>query len=590
MFTKATTVYIPSKGPVTLRPSDHLATGGEGAVYLRDGLVFKIFLDPVKAQANGMDHKVALLSQLKHPFIVAPTGVLHNKAHEVIGYYMPQAEGEALMRTFTNSWRDLNNFGGKESASLVENMRTAVQVAHDFGAVMVDANETNYLVRGVEPRVIDVDSWQVGAHKATAIMPSVRDYHAKAFDANTDWFSWAVVSFQVFTGIHPYKGTHPDFKRGDLEARMRANASVFDSQVRLNTAVRDFSCVPPVLLDWYQRVFSQGERSAPPSVYASVVAPKLTKRARVVASAAGTVKHDRVIGFAGDIRHVSTNGFAFYSEGGALKAYDLQRRVGIPALQPAQLEALFRNEAVLVRHEDAYVYITSQGTAVQGFRVGALNDPQPQGPGVASNSLPLAARKLLLLAGRIFALNPQGENGLVELELCSLGKSMTLAVKSVWPVNLQATQFFDGFAVMDCLGTPFIALPEGDVLEMRRAAALAGYKLINGMGRSSDRVWLHGIRRDDGQVYRLELQLQGAEFVLQETTLVDDALMNVAVTLKGIAVGLMEDGALQVRSVRSSTVRAVMDSSLTTDMQLFTLPDGVYYYQNKDVFKLTLSN
>ena len=258
MATSSIKVFMPGKGSVSLRPTDHLATGGEGAVYLKNGTIFKVFLDPQKAQASGMADKIALLSKFQHPFIVAPQDVLLDEKHNVIGYYMPQASGVPLMKTFTNSWRDLNAFTDTQSVKLVDNMRVAVQAAHDFGAVLVDANETNYLAEGVEPRIIDVDSWQVGRHKATAIMPSVRDYHAKSFDANTDWYSWGIVSFQVFTGIHPYKGTHPDFKKGDLEARMRANASVFDSRVRLNAAVRDFSCVPAPLLDWYERVFEQG--------------------------------------------------------------------------------------------------------------------------------------------------------------------------------------------------------------------------------------------------------------------------------------------------------------------------------------------
>ena len=45
------------------------------------------------------------------------------------------------------AWRDPNNFGLKESLALVENMRLAVEAAHQAGAVLVDANEMNYLAQ-----------------------------------------------------------------------------------------------------------------------------------------------------------------------------------------------------------------------------------------------------------------------------------------------------------------------------------------------------------------------------------------------------------------------------------------------------------
>jgi hypothetical protein len=589
MANKLLTGYMPGKGPVALRPTDHLATGGEGAVYLKNGIVFKVFLDPQKAQANGMAEKIALLSKLQHPFIVAPQDVLLDDKHNVIGYYMPEASGIPLMKTFTNSWRDLNAFTDAQSIQLVENMREAVSVAHNFGAVMVDGNETNYLTHGVDPRVIDVDSWQIGKHKATAIMPSVRDYHAKTFNANTDWFSWGVVSFQVFTGIHPYKGTHPDFKKGDTESRMRANASVFDSRVRLNAAVRDFSCVPGPLLDWYERVFSQGERSAPPSALQSRSAPKLTKKTRVVTGGTGSVRHDRIRGFAGKIRHVAANGVAYYWEGPGLKAFDLQRQQGIPALSTADIEKLFSNDAVLMRHADSFVYVAISETGIQGRKVAGERDPQPMVATAMTNVLPLATHRLVVMGTRFFALNTQSDNGLIELDLAEMGSKVALAVKMSWPVNVQSTQFFDGCAVMDCLGVPFVAVPEQGSLLIQRAPALAGYKLINGLSRGSARVWVHGVSRVDGQIYRIELRSTGREFEVLQVLVVDEALLNIAINAKGIAVGFLEDGSVRVTSTTSTSEKQILDPSVTVAMHLFSLPDGIYYSRDQDIFKVSLS-
>lgn len=587
-------VTMPGKGEVVLRPTDHLATGGEGSVYQKNNLIYKLFLQPERAAASGMADKIGLLSRIRHPFIISPIDVLHDAQHRMVGYYMAQADGVPLMKTFTNSWRDQNNFTDAQSAKLVENMREAVMAAHALDAVMVDGNETNYLAAGTDPRIIDVDSWQIGKHPATAIMPSVRDYHASCLDEHSDWFSWGVVSFQVFTGIHPYKGTHPSFKKGDLEARMRANASVFDSRVRLNAAVRDFACIPPRLLDWYEGVFAQGERSAPPSAFASAAPAHLTRRLRVVQAGvpgapAANVRHERVHGFAGVVRHVSANGVAFYGAGTALQAYDLVRRQVLPSLTADEITRLFANQAALVRHGDGFVLVAKTDTGLSGRIVGGERDPVRAQ--TATNALPLACTRLVMFGNRLFALNPASDNGLVELELSTMGARSMLTIKTAWSGTVQSMRFFDGFAAMDCLGMPFLVVPEGDTLVMRRAAALAGYKLVNGFARGSSRLWLHGVSREDGQIYRLELgsSANGREAELLDARVVDEAEMNLAVSARGIAVGLWEDGKLTVQNTEGSSIREVADAALSREMHLFALPDGIYYTKGADVFKLTLS-
>ena len=55
---------------------------------------------------------------------------------------------------------------------------------------------------------IDVDSYQTAGFPATAIMDSIRDRHSSTYSAGTDWFSFAILAFQMFVGVHPYRGKH----------------------------------------------------------------------------------------------------------------------------------------------------------------------------------------------------------------------------------------------------------------------------------------------------------------------------------------------------------------------------------------------
>ncbi|MDR3553141.1 MAG: hypothetical protein P4L55_00165 [Syntrophobacteraceae bacterium] len=94
-------VILPRKGEILLLPRDHLATGGEGAVYLKDGLVFKLYLDSAGARARGMEEKIRLLSKIRHPSIVAPIDIVCDRQHRMVGFCMEAAPGVPLVKTFT---------------------------------------------------------------------------------------------------------------------------------------------------------------------------------------------------------------------------------------------------------------------------------------------------------------------------------------------------------------------------------------------------------------------------------------------------------------------------------------------------------
>jgi hypothetical protein len=118
---------------------------------------------------------------------------------------------------------------------------------------------------------IDVNSYQTAHYPAMAIMDSINDRHCNGkFSKLTDWFSFAVVSFQMFIGIHPYKGKHPTYT--DLDSRMKHNISVFNKEVGFPAAAcQPFSVIPDAYLQWYKAVLDKGERIPPPSDLVTLV-------------------------------------------------------------------------------------------------------------------------------------------------------------------------------------------------------------------------------------------------------------------------------------------------------------------------------
>ncbi len=593
------TVYLPGKGAVALSQTDYLATGGEGAVYAKGGYVYKLYLDPASARARGIEDKLKLLQGLRHPHIVAPIDVLHDAQHEVVGFYMPQASGVPLVKTFTNAWRGPNKFGMRESLELIENMRLAVTAAHQAGAVLVDANEMNYLADGTAPRLLDVDSWQIGAFNASAIMPSIRDPHSADFTPLTDWFSWAIVSFQVLAGIHPYKGVHPDFKRGDLQARMLANASVFEPQVSVNAGVRDYAKLPGPLLDWYREVFQKGLRSAPPPVHAThamVAAMALAAAQQTLRTVTSqTVSHDMLVRLNGDIVDVLSCGVALWREQNVaahLHAYDLQRKQHLPSLSPAQLDALHQGAAALVRCAGGLLYASLDTSVQDGGIIGHLvygeRDPKPLAA-TTTKRLPCRAQRLVTFGNRLFALNAHSEHGLTEIAIDQFAQQTVLSVRASWPFLAQSSTVFGNMAVFDALGTPFLVLPAADSVRIDRASCLAAYRLVDAFMASPDHVLALAYGRTDGQPHRLTLTRGAQGFEMASVDPTDELALNIAVNEQGIGVEVLTAGELTVFSAKqNSSSKLVRNSGLAQEHRLFAMPAGLHYRCGKEVVRISL--
>jgi len=257
--------YIQGQGPVTLTDKQFVTEGGEGKIYAKDDWVYKIYTNPAKMLPVG---KIQELAVLDNPNIVRPKEILLDNQDQPVGFTMARvAQSLPLARLFTNDFRNRYGISADNIVRLVANIQTTIAFIHSQGCLIVDGNEMNYLINEnnpTEPFFIDVDSYQTPSFPATAITPSIRDWQSKNFTVLSDWFSFAVIACQLFIGIHPFKGRHPAFKKNDLEGRMKANASIFNRQVSLPAAARDFSYIPAAYRDWFLALFEQGRREPPP--------------------------------------------------------------------------------------------------------------------------------------------------------------------------------------------------------------------------------------------------------------------------------------------------------------------------------------
>ena len=162
------------------------------------------------------------------------------------------------------SFKNRNNLTIKNIADIVNNMRDTLIKIHEKNMIVGDYNEMNFLIDTKFEKVfhIDTDSWQTKSYKCNAIMHSIRDrlLPLGVFKESSDWFSWSIITFQLYAGLHPYKGKHPTY---DFEQRMDKNISVFNKDVKIPKMV-DLNIIPKNHLDYYKNVFINKDRSIPP--------------------------------------------------------------------------------------------------------------------------------------------------------------------------------------------------------------------------------------------------------------------------------------------------------------------------------------
>lgn len=567
-------MVLEGKGTLTLRPGDYVTSGGEGAIYRVGSTVVKLYADAEKMRRDGLVQKITLLKKLAHPFIVAPSGVVSKVSGEPIGFHMPFAEGEPLSRVFTNDFRLREGFTDESAKVLVARMRDVVEFAHGAGAVLVDANELNWLARvhgpdSPSPSVIDVDSWAIGKFGASVIMPSIRDWHRKGFDQLSDWFAWGVVTFQLWTGIHPYKGRLDGYGPGDLEKRMKANKSIFTRGVHLNRAVRDIRVIPAPLCAWYEAMFEHGERTAPPSPFETGAStPRAALTLHVTTDKSGSLVYEKLFASAGNlVVRVWPCGVLLLRDGSLV---DLRSKRTIGKLSGHGSEVIKVSGGWLIGNIDngmlALEYI-AEATAIS-----------------ERLTLPLSARALFRSENRLFAVT---ESGITEIILHVFGKPV-LAVGSTWGAPVQSTQFFDGVGLHDALGAKFLVLPFGDsACAMVRAPELDGLTIVSGKacGRF---VAMTAIDRK-GKHERIEFMFdrEHGSYTLRRIA-VDSPELNMTILPKGVVASIENDGELIIYVPSSGKVVKVADKHLATDMLLARSEDQVLYVENGAVWNMQM--
>lgn len=584
ILTQKLVVKLEHVGEITIQPSDFITVGGEAAIYRLQDMIIKIYLDEDKITRDSMLDKIRLLSSLpKYPGIIAPYGIVSEKrTKKAIGFYMPFVDGEPLPRIFTNSFWQRSSFNFDLAKQLVDKMRSTMIFAHKQKAIIVDPNEGNWAVNSPnthpEPKIFDMDSWAIGRWKPSVIVPSIRDWHTSGFTELSDWFSWGIITFQVFSGIHPYRGTLSGYgiQLNDLEKRMKDNLSVFTQGVRLNRAVRDFNEIPRSLLDWYQSVFQKAERTEPPSPFDKGIS-LVTNAAlvqRTILTTNQSMKFKKLFQKIDDqVIRIFPCGIV-QTRSGSL--YDLSSTNKIGS---------FKGDT---EHNPGEVIEINQGWIIAEW-----NNNTPVLTFVDKNSkqekrLPfqLTGNRYFRFENRLFIV---AESKLHELDFLYVNRVIVSVRNSIDILHFNSTQWFDSVGVQEAFDAKFLILPFGDKsITTCRTKELDSVRIINAKAGARF-VTIIGLDKT-GLYQKFEFTFSAnytSYTVLQEV--VESPNLNVTILPKMVCAKIIDDGEIIIFVPVNGNVTKMKDKYISTNMALANWHNAVVYVDNGAVWQISSS-
>ncbi|MBW2523855.1 MAG: hypothetical protein JRI23_06760 [Deltaproteobacteria bacterium] len=540
---------VAGGGVVELSRAEFVARGGEGSVYAKAGRAYKVYEDPALVLPAG---KLRELDAIEDPFVIKPERWLRQiGSGRAIGYDMRYVADAILWcQLVPRSARERRGLSPSRAFALVRSLQQRVANIHRAAVTCVDLSELNLLVSSSLDQVycIDVDSYQTTHYPATAIAESVRDPLAGSgpFDARSDWFSFAVVSFLLLIGIHPYKGSHPRVR--GLAARMAQQLSVFDPAVQIPNLCYPLDVIPAGYRRWYRAVLQEGKRLPPPDDPGGTVVLSPRQRPR----SGSRIELLELASFEGTVLQVMAQG---------------DHRV------------VLTDQGVWVGGRKAHGPVA--GPVAVGFTRRTLRpvlvtlQPKPEVLDLSTGlrlELALQAEEAMAYDGRIYL---RSGPRIVELDLTEIGAGIIASVHHVADVLPHATRLYDGVGIQSLLGSAYaLVFPAAGACSAARLAELDHGQVIDA---KFDRGVLMALRerggRTDRLVYRFGPDYRGYDLRIVED--VSATALSFTTLDSGVCVCRTEQGAFELSSSRrGSTAFESLTAGVPTGPITLSRHDG----------------
>ncbi len=558
-------VKIGSGGIITLSDRQYKASGGEGSIYVANGMVYKLYHDPAHKQFPLA--KLNELSVITNPQVVVPKELIFDpKDGKPLGYTTRYVDDvEPLLKLFTKTFKDDNNVDFQMVNRLVKEIQVVVNDVHSANCLIVDLNELNILAElkpsTVIPWFIDTDSYSTPSFKATAIMDSVRDRRVTVYDKSgtmhynpdigSDWFSWAVLAFFLYSNIHPYRGRHPKYKPNEKAKQMDDGISVFHPGVAVPPCVNDFKVIPPRHLDYFKRVFLNGDRGVPPLPDSS--APLLVPTQIITIQGTDKLKVDQIASYGDNILAI-TSIMGVYYVATKTHIYANTKEIGTHNAK----------KIMLVSASDGTLVTAQQDNSNKiSFRILTQADPV----GTAQSNEMFVRNNAFYTIGR---------GKLIENSFTAFGNKMVHRVKEVENVSVTSAKMYNGCVIQDLLGKMYLTLPYklGSCFS-KHIPQLDGYRIVDAKAEKNIVVV---VGEKNGKFDRIII-IFNKVFDTCDIRKVNDIAydtINLTVMDNGLCILLATDTELELFAT-ASQAETLTDPPFDATMRLFSTSDGIFF-------------
>lgn len=547
--------YTVASKSITLSDKNFVTSGGEGNIYVRNDIVYKIFL---KKENMIPANKITELKKLKErDNILIPLDIIYN-GNTPIGFTMNFVKNtQPLVRLYSKKYKRKNKVKPEMVLQFIRNLQNGVNFIHEKGIIIVDVNEMNFLFQEGEfitPYFIDTNCYKTPSFPDTAIALNIKDWHTKGYTIESDYYSLSILCFSLFTGFHPYNGEHPDFLDDDIIARMKANVPIFDSKVKLNSRNKDFQqYIPDVYLKWFKEIYLEGKRPAPPDITVAAIA----------APVAVTMKSTDTVEIA------------------------LIRETTDIIIRNYQVEG----QEILITDFDYCMIVSPKSGKRLSVEIIEGKLQVFDGKTVILNS---PAEAFMCIDNRIYC---KERSNIHEYIATEFNGRIIMSVTNTWQVLPKATSLFDGLFHQNVMGKHYLTVPFQDGSNLRGSSvsvmldSLQEHQLLDAR-RVKNVIMLLSTHKNE--YYRTTIifssDFKKHEIETVKTTNSDD--LNFIVTSKGILVCLY-DGEIVISKATLSggkpmKKKSIKDSQLSLDMQLCSIGNEVRFFTDNKLYRLSM--
>lgn len=555
-------VTVENTGNFTITDKDYLAGGGEGRVYAKGGLAFKLYHDP---QRMIPTQKISELLHITRDNVLKPLNTIYDSASKKpLGFTMKfLPDTDPLCKLFVKTFKERAGIGHGDIADLVKEMQRTVIEIHRAKCIIADFNEMNIAVSKDHkiPYFIDVDSYQTPSFRATAIADSIRDRKVPfgTFSELTDWYAFAILAFQMYINIHPYRGTHPKYDRNDIDTRMKDGISVLDPHVKLPPICHDFSVIPKPHMEWFKEILLKNDRSIPPmpdAVALMAVAHEIVNIIRTH----GDFEVEEIVTLDSAIKEVfNIMGVGYVVTDKSI--YKGGKKI-IPDVGGFDKVLLCESEdmlPVVCYLKDGEVTVKT----INGEQVGEK----------------FAASNIMYANGAIYSI---GHDSLQENTFRLFGSKLQRKIKIAGMISGMASKMFDGCVYQDLLGKPWFQIPYAQNLcYFSCIKELEGYRVLDA---KCEKNYLAVMAEKNGLYNRFVFIFNKgfADYTVRVTEKIPFENINFTVLQNGVC--LLVAGSEVELFVDNKTIKSLQDPPFDVSMKIYSTSTGVYFADGKKIY------